>query len=671
MRWVYRVSPAMVVLGPLALVVAAALRASTARVGDGWSWWLAIGAGLCITLAGFVHAWRPLPGRIVASIGIGGFLAQAIAPLLDRAGLALIVMLLVGSALAAVWRRPLRRLHRHDGTTVRGAGTVEPSQVAALLALVGWFLAVVGQVAADALLVGAAAAGLLVAQVAGALQLQRERRGRSRLRRYAMLPIAAVSLAGAILSMPSWPLALTSLALGPVAVLALLLPDGLAPSGTASWWEPLLAQPGRLLVATFFALCTIGALLLSLPLCAAHNPIELLDAVFTAVSAVCVTGLIVLDTGRDFSRAGQVAILVLIQVGGLGIMSLTTAALAAFGRRLSLKTEGAVAGLLSYEDRGVLFRALRQLLLVTVVSEGLGALLLAGMFAAAGDDLHTAWWRGLFTAVSAFCNSGFALQSDSLIPYQTSAGVLHVVAALIVLGGLSPPVIAATPNLLRRRHVGLHAKLVLTTTAVLLVGGAVAIAAFEWDSTLAGLSIADKLHNAWFQSVTTRTAGFNSVDIAAVRSPTVWLMILLMFVGGSPGSTAGGIKTTTLAVMVIALLGVLRGRVGAFGRRLSPRAIQEAVAIGVAAVLVALFTLFALLLTQPLSSERALFEVISALGTVGLSMDVTPTLDGVGKVVIICCMFAGRVGALTLLLVLFGRRPDTAWQLPEDDVKLG
>jgi trk system potassium uptake protein TrkH len=293
------------------------------------------------------------------------------------------------------------------------------------------------------------------------------------------------------------------------------------------------------------------------------------------------------------------------------------------------------------------------------------------LFLGAGDDVNTALWRGLFTAISAFCNAGFALQGDNLVPYQGHPGVLHVVGLLIILGGLSPPVISAVPTWLRRRHVGLHTKLALTTTAGLLAAGFVAIAAVEWDNTLSGLSLADKLHNAWFQSVTTRTAGFNSVDIGAILPPTAWIIILLMFIGGSPGGTAGGIKTTTIAVLVLTLSGVLRGRGDAFGRRVPARAVLDAVAITIAALSVALGALIVLLLTQPLTSERALFEVISALGTVGLSMNVTPTLDAIGKVVIMVCMFAGRVGPLTLLLVLVGRRADTSWQLPEDDVKVG
>jgi len=671
MRWVNRISPALVVLGPLTLVAATALRATSASGVVGWGWWAAIAGSACIALAGLLHAWSAVLGRIVVTLGIAGFVAQAVGPLHERAGLALIVFLLVGGALAAIWQRPLRQRREGGHSAQRGASTIGQTRIAALLALFSWFLVVVGQVATDALVIGAVALALLLALTFGGLRLLRERRGRSRLRRFAILVFAAISIAGVVAAYPSWLLALTSLTIGPIAVLALTLPDDLAPAGTASWWEPLLAQPGRLLVVTFFALCSIGAMVLSLPACAARNPIDIIDAAFTSVSAVCVTGLVVLDTEFDFSGSGQIAILVLIQLGGLGIMTLTTAALAALGRRLSLKHEGAVAGLLSYEDRGVLFGALRQLLVVTAVCEALGALVLAALFLAAGDDINRALWRGLFTSISAFCNAGFGLQSENLVPYQDNPGVLHVVALLIIIGGLSPPVIVAAPDLLRRRHVGLHTKLALLTTAILLVGGTIAFAAFEWDNTLAGLSVVDRLHNAWFQSVTTRTAGFNSVDIAAVRSPTAWVIVLLMFVGGSPGGTAGGIKTTTLAVLVLTFLGVLRGSADAFGRRLQPRVVLDAVAITLAALMVALGALIMLLLTQSLTSERALFEVVSALGTVGLSMNVTPTLDAIGKIVIMACMFAGRVGPLTLLLVLVGRRPDRSWQLPEDDVKVG
>ncbi|MBN2358915.1 MAG: potassium transporter TrkH [Deltaproteobacteria bacterium] len=670
MSWTARISGPLLTLGPLALTAAAVLRAVPGTIDWTWGWPLAVAAAAIISLAGLAFAVRPSVGRIAASIGCAGFVAQAIAPLLSRPGLALVVLMLVAAVVAAVWRRPSQRSRGTGETQASAADSAQP-RIAALLALCSWILAVIGRVASQPPVIGAVAFGLLAALAIGVARLTRERRGRPRLRRYLLLALGALSVAASIAAYPSWLLVLASLAIGPIAVLVLTLPDDLIPTGTTSWWEPLVAQPGRLLVVTFFALCSIGALALSLPVCAGRAPIDVLDAAFTAVSAVCVTGLVVLDTELDFSTTGQVVILALIQLGGLGIMTLTTAALAALGRRLSLKTEGAVAGLVSHEDRGVLFRALRQLLAVTAVCEALGALVLATLFLVEGDSVGMALWRGLFTSISAFCNAGFSLQGDNLVPYQTNAGVLHAVAALIVLGGLSPPVIVAAPDWVRRRHVGLHIKLALTVTMVLLVGGWIAIAAFEWDNTLVGLSIADRLHNAWFQSVTTRTAGFNTIDIAAIRSPTVWIMVLLMFIGGSPGSTAGGIKITTLAVLVLTFLGVLRGRAGAFGRSLQARVVLEAVAITLAAVMVALAALCVLLLTQQLSSERALFEVISAVGTVGLSMNVTPMLDGIGKIVVILCMFAGRIGPLTLLLVLFGRRPDTAWQLPEDEVKVG
>jgi trk system potassium uptake protein TrkH len=388
-----------------------------------------------------------------------------------------------------------------------------------------------------------------------------------------------------------------------------------------------------------------------------------------------VTGLIVLDTPVDFSGFGQLVILLLIQVGGLGIMTFSTAAMWALGRRMSLRHEGAVASLISTQDRGRLFATAKRILQLTVAVEGAGAVLLSVAFTAHGDGPAMALWRGVFTSISAFCNAGFALQSDSLIPYQQSPLILHTVGVLIVLGGLSPLAALALPVVLRRSPapVSAQARLALTAAGVLLTAGFFFMLAFEWNDSLQGLGVADKLHNAWFQSVTLRTAGFNSVDIARVRSATLILMLLWMFIGGSPGGTAGGVKTTTVAVLALSVVHAIRGQwtLEAFGKKIPERTRTKAAAVVAIAAVSGLTALIAVLLTQGMPTRIAVFEVVSALGTVGLSIGGTAELDGIGKAIIIMCMFIGRVGGLTLLMFLSNRRAPPTLGRPEEEIDVG
>lgn len=456
-------------------------------------------------------------------------------------------------------------------------------------------------------------------------------------------------------------------------VAALLVPR---PEGSGeSIWSRLLDHPARLLVGTFAALSAGGTLGLMLPASATDGrSVGLLDAAFTSVSAVCVTGLVVLDTPNAFGPLGQALLVVLIQIGGLGIMTFYPLALSLLGGRLSLRHERALAGALNVDARQRLFGSVRQIVIVTAISEVVGAALLTGAFVRGGEAFGTALWRGIFTSISAFCNAGFALQTDSLVPYADDPLVLHTVASLIVLGGLSPVAIVAFPRWVRGRRVALQPTLVLVTSALLLALGAVLYALMEWDRSLAALGVADRLHNAWFQSVTLRTAGFNSVDLTTTSAATQTLMIVMMFIGGSPGGTAGGVKTTTAAVLFLTVMATLRGRTDAdaAGRRLGRRTIYEAASVVTVGVLVVMVAVIALQLTQAIDPEVVVFEVVSALGTVGLSIGGTAALDEVGKVVIMVCMFGGRVGPLTLFVFLsqqHGRLEQVV--VPEAEVDVG
>lgn len=419
------------------------------------------------------------------------------------------------------------------------------------------------------------------------------------------------------------------------------------------WWLLLTRQPARILVTTFFLLCLGGSLLLVLPLAATRGGIAPIDAAFTAVSAVCVTGLVVLDTARDFTATGQAFILVLIQLGGLGIMSITTTALHVLGRRLSLRHERLAASMTASSHHD-LIQSLALILKCTFFFEGAGAVLLSTVFLLEGKPLGPALWEGLFTAVSAFCNAGFGLQSNNLIAYQHSPAVLHIVALLIILGGLAPATSILIPRWLSGKTVPIAVRIAMTTTVVLLLTGFFFFLAFEWYGVLDGLSFTGKMHNAWLQSVTLRTAGFNSVELGGVAAPTLLIMLVLMFIGGSPGGTAGGIKTTTLAILALTFWASISGKkyLVLQKRRIHPGTVFRAVTVTMAGLLVWFAVVLMLAITQHISAPALIFEATSALGTVGLSIGATPLLDEIGKVIIILTMFVGRIGPVTLFMLL-------------------
>jgi trk system potassium uptake protein len=438
--------------------------------------------------------------------------------------------------------------------------------------------------------------------------------------------------------------------------------------------ELFVAHPPRLLVATFFSLCLAGTLALAQPIASASgSSVGYIDAMFTAVSAVCVTGLIVLDTPNAFSPFGHVVIGLLIQLGALGIMTFSTAALGLLGRRLGLAYERTVAGLVSLRDRSQIFVAVKRILLVTAIAELAGAVILTFAFRADGDPFPRALGRGVFTAISAFCNAGFALQTDSLVAYQQSPSILLTVSTLIVLGGVSPLVIVLLPLVLSGRTTRAQEKLILVATGALLGLGTLFFALLEWNGALANFSFWEKLLNAWFLSVTLRTAGFNSVDLSALAPATIALMLLWMFIGGSPGGTAGGVKTTTATVLLLAVLAAIRGRwvAQAFNRQIPHQTVYRAAAVATAGAALVIAGYIALQVTQDLPSGVALFEIVSALGTVGLSLGGTDMLDEVGKVIVSLSMFVGRVGPLTLFMFLSRSAAHEPWTRPEEEIDIG
>lgn len=421
-----------------------------------------------------------------------------------------------------------------------------------------------------------------------------------------------------------------------------------------SWLEPLVSHPARLLILTFFALSVVGTILLMLPVATSTgNYLSPIDAAFTSVSAVCVTGLIILDTPVDFSITGQIFILILIQTGGLGIMTIATITLHALGKRFSLKHERVLATM-SGVGLDQLYSSFKRIIVFTLVTEAIGAIILFVLFSRHESCFFSIAWRSVFTSVSAFCNAGFALQSNSLINYQHDPLILHTIAILIILGGLSPIACLFIPRFLTGQQIPIQIFLILIMTGILLIAGTVLIASIEWDATLRNLSYMDRLHNAWFQSATLRTAGFNSIDISLIQPPTFIVMASLMFIGGSPGGTAGGIKTITLAVIILSVISIVRGRTNIIikNQRIDTEIIYKAIAVIGTGFIVLFVIIMTLELTQTIPSGDIIFEAFSALGTVGLSTGATVQLDDVGKIIIIIAMFWGRIGPLTMFMFL-------------------
>jgi trk system potassium uptake protein TrkH len=466
----------------------------------------------------------------------------------------------------------------------------------------------------------------------------------------------AVPVAGSVLAAASPPLMLSLLAVAQATLLLLILAQQ---QTTLEVLRDFFDHPSRLIVVSFATLALFGGVLLTFPgASAGPGPVAPLDALFTATSATCVTGLIVLDTPNAFSPFGQAVILLLIQVGGLGIMTLSTFGALMLGGSLGLRGERALAEMLDLQTAPTAYRLTRFIVLSTLAVEAVGAVGLALCYHREGFAVGESIWRGTFHAVSAFCNAGFALQSDSIVMFQDSPVPVLLHAVLITLGGLGFVVLAAVWTRVarreRRRPLPVQVRTVLAVSAVLLAAGTLLYAVCEWDRTLAGLAVPDKLVNALFQSVTLRTAGFNSVDFTELRSATAFFIILFMFVGASPGSTGGGIKTTTAAVLLAAIRStVRRGEPAAlFQREVSREIVYRSLAIAIISLTVVALGLFLLLLFEPQPFLDLAFEAMSAFGTVGLSLGATARLGPAGKLIIIAVMFIGRIGPLTVALLL-------------------
>ncbi|WP_022835837.1 TrkH family potassium uptake protein [Salisaeta longa] len=428
------------------------------------------------------------------------------------------------------------------------------------------------------------------------------------------------------------------------------------------WWRSV--PPAQLFVGSFFLLIVLGTVGFKvLPGLYTGPELSWLNALFTSTSAVCVTGLIVVDTATFFTTWGQAYLLLLIQLGGLGIISFTSIIIVVLGRRLSLRHQALATGAAEITDDVHYADLAWAVMKFTLGTELLGAVLL---YLSWGSALgwQGAVWPAVFHSISAFCNAGFSTFSTSLMNFQGNAPLLLVVMALIVMGGLGFLTLEELNVWYRKRQskrfrLSTHSQIVLGTTAVLIVGGAVVITAFEWQHTLQGLSLVDRVVNGLFASVTTRTAGFNTIDYGAAHPSTNFFTILWMSIGGSPGSTAGGLKTTTAAILCLAAWARLRGYhyTHVSGRTIPPETVQRATSLFVLGFVVVTAGVFVLSFSE-LPSILAIapqgtflhhmFEAVSAFNTVGLSMGITSDLSITGRWTTILLMFIGRVGPLTV-----------------------
>ena len=445
-------------------------------------------------------------------------------------------------------------------------------------------------------------------------------------------------------------------------------------------------KPERVLALGFLVVILIGGLLLSLPVAAiGRRSIGLFNAFFTATSTVCVTGLVVVDTATTFSVFGKVVIICLIQIGGLGFMIFATLVMVALGRRISLRNRVLIRESLNSASLSGLVRLSLWFSALALLLELLGACLLSirfiPMYGVGKGVLYS-----LFHAISAFCNAGFDLFGGfrSLEQFQRDPLVLLTLAAMIILGGLGFSVITECLHVRRDlRKLSLHAKLVLLVTGVLLVAGTLLILALEWDNpaTLGqeGFGAGDKLLNAFFQSATLRTAGFASVDQNALTDSSKLLSVLLMFIGASPASTGGGVKTTTISVMLLLIVSVIRGdeRVNAFGKQLPIGTIRRALVILSIGMGIVVAATCALSISERHAGRDMLdlvFEVTSAFGTTGLSSVNTPSLNRFSQALLMPLMYFGRVGPLTLAFALANRmenNPRNRMKYPEEKIMIG
>lgn len=443
----------------------------------------------------------------------------------------------------------------------------------------------------------------------------------------------------------------------------------------------------RIIALGFLGTIVFGTLLLMLPVSAASGEMtNFIDSLFTATTSVCVTGLVTVPTYAHWSVFGQIVIALLAQVGGLGVITFTMLFLMALGKRIGLKQRLLIQDAYNLDTIQGMVILIKKILKGTLIVEGVGALLYMTVFIPEFGWIGI--WKSVFNAISAFCNAGMdVLGPDSLAPYVANPIVNITTMLLIILGGIGFPVWWSVLDMFCRRrrkrrtlftgahHLPLHTKMVLFMTLSLIAGGALLIFLLEYNNpeTLGNLPWWQKIQAALFQSVTTRTAGFLTISQAGLRKATAMICCLLMFIGGSPSGTAGGVKTTTVAILVLTVISIIKGRndTEMFGRKINGNLVRRALSIFMVSFGVMLLAVIALAIVQPGDFIDCLFEVISAIATVGLTRDFTTELTVAGRIIIIVTMYIGRIGPISLALFFNSRRFVNMKTYPEEKVGVG
>ena len=442
----------------------------------------------------------------------------------------------------------------------------------------------------------------------------------------------------------------------------------------------LRIKPAQLLIATFLMTILLGTFLLTLPIATKGGQgLDFVDALFTATSATCVTGLIVQDTGSFFSLFGQLLILLLIQVGGLGIMTFSVTLFLATGKQMSNKEAIAMQDVLDQDSIAGIMGLIAFIAKMTICIEVLGAVFLFIGFTPYISDPWQRVYISLFHSVSAFCNAGFSLFPDSIMQYANDWVINLTIALLIVFGGLGFIVVKDVWDMYvkgkRPRSLGLrlHTKLVLSMTVILLIVGTICIFFAENNVNFAEMALKEKVLISFFQSASARTAGFNSIDIAGMTNASIFSIIILMFIGASAGSTGGGIKTTTFWVLLKSFSSSMQNKddINAFKRKIPERIVGKAIAIFILSLGFVILFMYLLSVFESLSFRDLIFEVVSAFGTVGLSTGITAQFHDTGKLLITCLMFLGRLGPLTIVLAFLGYKRKINYTYAQEKIMVG
>ncbi len=434
-------------------------------------------------------------------------------------------------------------------------------------------------------------------------------------------------------------------------------------------------SPPLFLLASFALVIAIGTVLLNMPFSSANGePVGWINAFFTASSATCVTGLVVVDTATHWTTIGQVVIITMIQIGGLGLMTFAVMFAMILKKNIGLSDRMIIKEQLNVDGMGGLVKLLKYIVMVTVAIEGIGAIILATKFIPI-YGLKTGTWYSVFHAISAFCNAGFSTIVGNIEPYKADWVINITIMLLVIFGGLGFTVILEILERKRFKQFTVQGKIAIILSTALILIGAIGFFLLERTNTgtIANESTSTQWLQSFFQSVVARTAGFGSVDLSKMRDATTFLLIAIMIIGGSPGSTAGGFKTTTVAVLFFTTLSVIRGERDTviFNRKISLEIVRKSLAIIMIGIFLILSIVFVLTITEDASFIDILYETVSAYATVGVSKGITENLTDIGKVILSLTMYTGRVGSLTMAFALGRRDRASKLNYAETNISVG